>query len=571
MYRTLLCALFLTAAKADETCFEESSLLQEANKPVKPNKKDSKPLAGLLESARGFLTNGVTSDVVTFAEATLAEVNNTIIPTLVSESEADQTWIQTERARFQTVLDDLVISNRMVHDLNTIEKDSSVAHKNCRDLEKIACDQKRDCEMELYRLWQVWVQEESELQGIHAHIENHFCLQDEHGNFIANGTQNTFRVASEPWMRSYTTQKAECDTAEENYDNQVPLCTTKNGNLNTQTEECDANLETLEGNACSHNSAIIQDLNLFHAAWASLHASYQGITDLVYNQTQDRHREYKTLVIIQCLLDRVHELNGRPCDEESGSVDDEMTHCEQHGEELTICTEQPALCPEYPPPPPTPPNCADRDSVIGSCLPVPQPNPCSEQWINAEMDPLPALPQPDFTEQNPGCNAYPDCTECSPPQSLHIAFYQTWVTPPDSFTLQHATFDATAENYAHRNTLWGATMDGCPSDNINSHDYEGDHTGLEIPLVVHTTDRVHDETAAVRCCSEDASGNLQCASTIQGICHNAATFLDAHAICREAGMRVCSQAETQSNACCGTGCWFNHFAVWISDGVPGED
>jgi len=571
MFRTLLCALCLTAAKADEICLEESSLLQEANKPVKPNNRDNKPLAGLLESAKGFLTNGATSDVVAFAEATLAEVNNTIIPTLVSESQSDQAWIRSEWARFQAVLDDLVASNRVVHDLNTLEKDSSAAHKSCRDQEKIACDHKRECEMDLYRLWLLWTEEETALRVIHEHIENHFCEQDEHGNWIANGTQNTFRVASVPWMERYTQQKAECDTAEDNYDNQVPTCNTKNSDLNTKSEQCDSDLVTLEGHACSHHNQIVESVNLFHAAWASLHASYQGITDLVYNQTQDRHREYKTLVVVQCLLDRVHELNGRPCDEETGDVSEVMGHCEEQGEELVICTDQPALCPEYPPPPPTPPQCVDRDDVRGECLPVPQPTPCSEQWTNAEIVPLPALPQPEFTEQNPGCNAYPDCTECLSPQSLNTAFYQTWVVPPDSFALQHATFDEIAQNYAHGNTLWGATMDGCPSDNVNSHDYEGDQTGIEIPLVVHTTDRVHDERAAVRCCSEDASNHLQCESTIQGDCHTAATFLDAHAICRGAGMRLCSQAEIQSNACCGTGCWFNHFAVWISDGVPRED
>ena len=86
------------------------------------------------------------------------------------------------------------------------------------------------------------------------------------------------------------------------------------------------------------------NLRFFHNAWASLHASYQGITDLVYNQTQDRHQEYKTLVVVQCLLGRVRELNGRPCDESTGSVDDEMSTCEQQGEDLVICTDRPSLC-----------------------------------------------------------------------------------------------------------------------------------------------------------------------------------------------------------------------------------
>lgn len=185
--------------------------------------------------------------------------------------------------------------------------------------------------------------------------------------------------------------------------------------------------------------------------------------------------------------------------------------------------------------------------------------------MNAEMDNLPALPSPTFMETNPGCNAYRECSECDDGEDLHRTDYYTWITPPESFThVGYAThFDAVAETYAHTNSLWGATMDGCPRDNANARNYMGDQTGAEIPLVVHSA----DETAAVRCCSEDGSGNLQCASTILGVCHDAATFHDANAICREAGMRVCSQAEMQNNVCCNSGCWFNHFAVWISDGT----
>jgi hypothetical protein len=564
MHRTLLCALLLTAAKADENCLEESSLLQEANTPVQVKKREeNKPLAGLLESAKGFLKNGATSDVVEFADSILTELRDTLIPTLRSESEADQTWIRTEVARFEEALNDLTTSNLAVHQWNVEEGQASGTHKACRAQEKIACDAKRDCEMDLYRLWQSWVQEETDLQEIHTQIEEHFCHPDEHGN-EKNGTLNSFRIASEPWMRAYITQKTECDAAEGAYDNKVPLCDVTNAALDSRSAICNTNQDDLEAKACAHNSAIIENVNLFHATWASLHASYQGITDLVYNQTQDRHQEYKTLVVVQCLLERVHELNGRPCDEETGQVSEEMSTCEERGDDLVICTDEPTLCPEYDPPPPTPPACANRDSVVGRCLPQPVPSPCSDAWIAAEMaenSVLPALPSPEFTATNPGCNAYPPCSECSP-QTLHTVDYLTWITPPDSFArVDYATFHAAAESYAHTNALWGVTMDGCPRDNDNSHDYEGDQTHAEIPLVVHSV----DETAAVRCCSEDGSGNLQCASTVLGVCHDVATFHDANAICREAGMRVCSQAEMQTNVCCGTGCWFNHFAVWISD------
>lgn len=577
MHRSLrLSALLFAAASADETCLEEeSSLLQEANKPVKTTRRDSKPLAGLLESAKGFLKNGVEdNDVLDFADATLAELRETIIPTLVNESVADQAWLQSEWARFQGALDDLTVSNTEVNAWNSEETAASIRHKTCRDQEKLRCDAKRECEMDLYTLWLSWVQEETGLRAIHDSLYTHFCDKDEHGNFIANGTLHTFRVQSVPWMTSYRSQKTACDDAEDLYDAKLPDCRDAHYALDDKSGECNSDMTDLEGKACAHDASIATGLELFHSAWASLHASYQGITDLIYNQTQDRHLEYKTIVIVECLLGRVHDLNGRPCDESTGDVDDQMTTCEQQGEDAVICTDQPLLCPTYPPPPETPANCVDRHSVVGECLPVPQPRPCGDAWESAEMD-LPPLPVPDFTEENPGCNEYPECSECSPQRGrtdgcdtdcyiAQLTDYQHWVMPPASFALSHATFDETAQSYADRNSLWGATVDGCSSDNSNRHDWEGDQTGQAIPLVVHSA----DEHAAVRCCSYD--GNT-CHSTVQGVCHDVATFHDAGAICHAAGMRLCTFAEMGSGVCCGTGCWFNHFAVWISDGTGGSN
>jgi len=109
----------------------------------------------------------------------------------------------------------------------------------------------------------------------------------------------------------------------------------------------------------------------------------------------------------------------------------------------------------------------------------------------------------------------------------------------------------------------GATMDGCPSDNSNSGNPSngwdvGDMSQAEIPLAVNGV----DDTASVRCCSYDGNS---CESDVGGVCHMDKTFVEAHAICAASGRRLCSQAEIPQ--CCGTGCWFNHHAVWITDGV----
>lgn len=500
--------------------------------------------------------------MVRFANETLYEVSQTIIPTLVDESSADTNFMATEWQRFQSALDELATSNTAVRQWTDERSTASTVHQDCRVLQDVKCVAKRECEMELWRLWSHWASQEDALKVIHLQIEGHFCPEG------ANGTLHTFRVTSVPYMQAYLAQKHECDLAEQAYDDQLPNCIDAHRELDERSATCNSDQEDLEGIGCRHASTIDDTLRLFHASWASLHASYQGVTDLVYNQTADRHKEYKTLVVVQCLLERVNELNGRPCDESTGTVDDQMSHCEAQGEELTICTERPALCPDYRPPPAEPVPCVDSVWLTGlpslECLPTPQPYPCASQWINDEVNPLPLVPQPPFSETNPGCNDYPDCAECSNAAILSVDVvddYQRWVEPPASFALQHQTFHSGADNYAHYYGFAGATVDGCSSDNGNSRSYMGDQSSQAIPLTVHEA----DETAAVRCCSHSGES---CHSQIGGVCNDVATFRDARSICNGAGMRLCSQTEMNSGVCCGTGCWFNHYPVWISDGAP---
>lgn len=642
MRRSLCLSTLLLAVSADENCLdEESSLIQEAA-PIKTTKRDSKPLAGLLESARGFLTNGVTNDVVTFAQATLDEIANTIIPTLEDESRADRAWMDNEWDRFEVAIATLMTANTIAHQRNDEERTASANHKTCRAEQKVKCDNKRDCEMHLYSLWGTWVTEETELREVHAQIDGHFCVQDSNGNYIMNGTLHSFRVQSVPYMESYLEKKQDCDTAETNYDNYVPTCNTKHNELNQKSIDCDGMQTTLETKACNHATQVYTTLQNFHSTWQALHASYQGITDLVYRQTEDRLQEYRTLTIVQCLLNRTREFNGRPCDESTGSVDVQMANCEEAGNNTQICEDRPALCPTWKPPPATPSPCPARITVNGeenaagewianmplvgmNCLPTPQPfcvdpNNQDAWYINemqeGEISPgvynvLPPVPQPVFSETNPGCNAYPPCTSCDPGTLPWTGYpiwtnYPTWeaafgryhtICPaasgitadanggcyvpgeePASFSANHQTYDATAQayrehymldayvNFADGPLLTGSTVDGCQSDNTNSRDYEGDQTGQAIPFVFHPNT---DDTAAVRCCEIDGNS---CVSQVDGTCHTTSTFSQAQGVCHAAGLRLCSHEEISDGRCCGTGCWFNHYAVWVSDGYvnPGD-
>jgi hypothetical protein len=515
--RVLLLATTLGAARS----------LAVSNKSKKP------AIEALMESATTMLKNGATPAVVDFAEETLAEVSGVVIPAIINESLNDQRFIYSLHSRFEVIRSELASSNLEVFQLNAEEQASSHQHKECRDTEAERCQGKRNCEMELYRLWTSWVTEEEELREIHGYISGHFCPPD------ANGTLHAFRVASVPWMQQYMAQKVVVDEAEWAYDQKVPDCVVTHGALDDQSAICNQRQTELEQTACAHAMKISDVLATYYSDFAQAQAAYNCAVEEIMQLERDRKREWITLQVVNCLLERIREQNGVPCDDSNGGVTEEVGICEErHG--IAVCSTEegePRLCLDYPPIPPCPPQCPARDQVIGVCMPVQQPIPCEGEWHNQEYANLPAVPLPPFSETNPGCNAYPECVGCPEipaPQPM-------WV-----------------------DSCPGYTVDGC----IGSDAEAGEH-----PLTfVRDTDGVAD----VRCCSIDGdtcqSQNFEGGvvfeapgggATHEG-CYFDVTYQQAMEVCHNAGQRICNQDEMQT--CCNTGCWHNHHAIWVDVG-----
>jgi len=495
--------------------------------------KSKKPaIQALMESATTMLKNGATSAVVDFAEETLGEVSGVVIPAIINESLNDQAFIYSLHGRFETIRQTLTADNLEVYQLNSEEQTLSSQHKSCRNTEHEKCEGKRNCEMELYRLWTVWVTEEEDLKEIHDHIHGHFCPPG------TNGTLHSFRVASVPWMQQYMAQKIVVEAAEVTYDAKVPECVVTHGLLDDQSAVCNSLQTQLEEKACQHALKINEVLHRYYDDEAQAEAAYHCAVQEIMELERDRKREWVTLQVVNCLLERIREQNGVPCDDSNGGVTEEVGICEErHG--LAVCSNEegePRLCLDYPPVPPHPAECPARDAVIGVCLPVVQETPCCGAWHNQEYANLPAVPLPPFSSTNPGCNAYPECVGC-----------------PEMDTPAYEPVD----------TCPGYTVDGC----VGSDAEAGEH-----PL---TFIRNAAGTADVRCCSIDGDscqsqgfeGGVDYDTPDGGVhtqCYFDVTYQDAMAVCHAAGMRICGNDEMQT--CCNTGCWHNHHAIWVDSG-----
>jgi len=497
--------------------------------------KSKKPaIQALMESATTMLKNGATSAVVDFAEETLGEVSGVVIPAIINESENDQRFIYSLHSRFETIHTALATSNLEVFQLNAEEQALSVQHKSCRDVEAVKCQGKRECEMEMYRKWTVWVSEEEELKVIHDRISGHFCPPG------SNGTLHSFRVASVPMMQSYMSQKIVVEEAESNYDNWVPNCVITHQALDEESSRCNALQTNLEEKACAHGLKISEVLQTYYEDFAQAESSYHCAVQEIMELERDRKREWVTLQVVNCLLERIREQNGVPCDDSTGGVTEQVGICEER-HSVQVCTNEegePRLCLDYPPVPPTPPNCPARDQVIGVCLPTPNPMPCCAGWDTQEYGNLPLVPTAPFSHENPGCNAYPECVNCPP------------IPTPNPITIDACP---------------GYTVDGCLDNNAEA----GEH-----PL---TFVRDVNGLADVRCCSIDGDtcesqhfeGGVVFDTPTGGQhegCYFQVTYQEAMAVCHNAGMRICSNDEMQAGGCCGTGCWHNHHAIWVDHG-----
>jgi len=452
----------LATAHADETALIQAQV----SRPLPSHSADGSHsrthgVESLLESAKGFLKNGATKDVTWFVGNITAEVRDVTIPAIEHASRTQQAMVYDMHDQFQVHKNTLSASYHDVNRCQTQEDDASALHKECRDIEASRCIDKRECEgtgdTNLYDLWLAWEFAEEELREVHSNLHGHFCPPD------ANGTLESFRVRSKPWMEDYMRKKEIVDTAERIYDDFVHNCVATHDGLNTRSSECNTLQIALEEKSCECAHTIRRVLTVFHPDYDAAISDYEAYLEVVRSEEEARHREFVTLQVVQCLLNRTLELDGVPCDTADG-VTDEVGHCEER-HSLNVCVENPVLCIDMPPPPPKPPNCLDRDTVrkdatlypldpqvdsctwlpggngldaflasqpdftctpityVGAeCLPVVQPYPCTAPFVAREYSLLPPVPQAPFTHENPGCNAYPPCgqlTHCDFEEAVH--------------------------------------------------------------------------------------------------------------------------------------------------------
>lgn len=377
----------------------EVSLMQGLNPGV--NHRDSpKSVSNLLETAGNMLRNGATPDVVDFTRTILEEISGVVFPAILDAHNIDEGRVSTAFGQFAALIATMEESTSEIERLREEDVSRTDSHKLCREDENRLCEIKRQCDYDLYDLWVGFMYEESALRTIEDEIKGHYCS--------GNGTLATFRDQSVLHFQTFIPHqwhvtgeyyhKFEVYLREDRYDSKVVQCEEHFRDLDGKTAECDALQTNFEDTACQLALAIKQARTDFTCAWSRTLIEYNAIVREIQILEADRKLECHSLSVVECLLERAQERNGRPCDETTDEAEIEFTHCE-HNSTSVDCSWLDIVYPDPPPypPPPTPPT-----------------YPCSPAFVNEEYNFLwyQEVPQPLFHNTNSHCNQRPDCQAC---------------------------------------------------------------------------------------------------------------------------------------------------------------
>jgi len=332
----LLCSMLLVlqfTATLTQVCDEEtSSLMQEvavrgsdggakASHEAVHNKATRRVyLNDLLQRTEDLIKSGVTPAVVEFAVETIQEINQTILPILVDETETDQNLLRSLYRAFTSAEATLATLKRAFSTCLADRAGPSVNHKQCRSDENSLCYQHEICEDELQELWIEVVPEEEAIADKDQLIHNDWCLSGE------NRSTDDFRKYQVGHFGEYIGIKEKLDQLWGDYNVKYAECGTIWSNYDSKTQACDLLQNSLEGQACSCGTQYKDMKGSYETAHGAATTAYRTASVSIKIEEADRKVEYSTLQMILCLLDNIN-------DETNGSAKDAGVDWKRHFEE----------------------------------------------------------------------------------------------------------------------------------------------------------------------------------------------------------------------------------------------
>jgi len=342
-----LVAAFVCANALDETSLMQNLVTRSSGKldlsQMSTAERGDKN-ARLLETAVNMIKNGVTPDVVQFVDATLANIEDDVLPFITDAHTNQQNYLKQNCMEWHAVtIDFTTITN-----LNDQQEEASVAHQECRSDEAVLCARHRRCEEQLIEKWREVVTEERIIREIHWQIDDEWCVappdeaplhapwtnllshefnwadispypdlnvHDIHGADIIHG----WRATSVTRFSAYIEQKPIVERVWTYYNEKLLECYDFEVRLEADSGECDEKQDTLNAASCVASTTIVEARANFANEWETQKNEYYAAEEVARVEEVDRWREWETLKIVQCLLQHIHSTvetsinTGAPC------------------------------------------------------------------------------------------------------------------------------------------------------------------------------------------------------------------------------------------------------------------
>jgi predicted lactoylglutathione lyase len=273
-------------------------------------------LSELRSSVVNMLRKGGTDEVVEFAKKAIEDIDGDVREAIMHEHKENQRGIDEAVARFPSLIADYEAEVAKLKEMRDSHGKEGTEHRDCRAREGTACEAHTECrDREADALSKKTVAQESFKSSVDTikHCEGEPTesmekQEEQHSTYVTTG--ESFFAA---WAA---------------YDEIHEECNDKESKLHEVTAECDSLKQSFEFSSCLSHLQWVNSYDTLTRSWDVAAADYETLQGTVEASEKDRKAEYSTLAEVKCLLAKVQENGGKPCEEEKAESEDKTLAAE---------------------------------------------------------------------------------------------------------------------------------------------------------------------------------------------------------------------------------------------------
>jgi hypothetical protein len=342
-----------------EATKESSVLMQRRNRGKQiPMRQAAQATANsgsvdLFQATAQLLRVGASPDVIEFTNNTLEALESDILPNLLHGYDIDSQMVNESFDKVVELLERWEDSKGSLVPLREAEADAIKDHNSCRQQEKITCEESEVCHQSCQHYNETYISTETDYLAITELIHHNWCevygnksdpvwrtsITEKFSRYLLLGQRRIEEhkqltdCVTECESKSWRSQ-VESGLLQVNGKALVAVDSEGEGQASAALSwnPCDEKQHAMEHASCalaSHRSHLNTEVD---DEWHLMTNSFNDIVANVKQREELRHRDFKAIEGIKCLLKHIVDRAGKPCDEEDepGVADEIITECESY-------------------------------------------------------------------------------------------------------------------------------------------------------------------------------------------------------------------------------------------------